>query len=214
MYNWVSDKKLLKLMNMECSSIINEYKMLINKDGNLKVDIKLVGSGARNMILQNGKDPIDLDYNLMIQRDKVGITNDPKELKSAIMQAFRECLPRGTHVCDSTSAITVRSNNFVINGYRYSADFAIMFDDEFQKRLSDLRTQKGVSARDMSLSIGQNPNYINTIESGRAMPSMSVFLSICDYLKITPSEFFNTENSQPEKLRTAIKNLQKLIKIY
>ena len=85
-----------------------------------------------------------------------------------------------------------------------------MFDDEFQKRLSDLRTQKGVSARDMSLSIGQNPNYINTIEAGRAMPSMSVFLSICDYLKITPSEFFNTENSQPEKLRTAIKNLQKL----
>lgn len=86
----------------------------------------------------------------------------------------------------------------------------IMFDDEFQKRLYHLRTQKGVSARDMSLSIGQNPNYINFIESGRAMPSMSVFLSICDYLKITPSEFFNTENSQPEKLRTAIKNLQKL----
>lgn len=85
-----------------------------------------------------------------------------------------------------------------------------MFDDEFQKRLYHLRTQKGVSARDMSLSIGQNPNYINFIESGRAMPSMSVFLSICDYLKITPSEFFNTENSQPEKLRTAIKNLQKL----
>lgn len=85
-----------------------------------------------------------------------------------------------------------------------------MFDEEFQKRLYDLRTQKKVSARDMSLSIGQNPNYINFIESGRAMPSMSVFLSICDYLQITPSEFFNIENQQPEKLRTAIKNLQKL----
>ena len=85
-----------------------------------------------------------------------------------------------------------------------------MYEKDFVDRLIILRLQKSVSARDMSLSIGQNQNYINNIENGKTMPSMSAFFSICDYLKITPSEFFNTENSQPEKLRTAIKNLQKL----
>ncbi|MEG2297004.1 MAG: helix-turn-helix transcriptional regulator, partial [Clostridium sp.] len=46
---------------------------------------------------------------------------------------------------------------------------------DFSKRLYELRICQGVSARDMSLSIGQNPSYINKIESGKAMPSMDVF---------------------------------------
>lgn len=85
-----------------------------------------------------------------------------------------------------------------------------MFDDEFQKRLRELRLHKNVSARDMSLSIGQNQNYINRIENGTNMPSMSAFLSICDYLNITPSEFFDTNNAQPERMRRLIKQLQNL----
>lgn len=85
-----------------------------------------------------------------------------------------------------------------------------MYNDDFVKRLIQLRQNKNVSARNMSLSIGQSPNYIFSIESGKTMPSMSAFLSICDYLGITPSEFFDTHNAQPERLREAIKNLQKL----
>lgn len=38
-----------------------------------------------------------------------------------------------------------------------------MYEKEFAQRLAQLRTQKGISARDMSLSIGQNPGYINTM---------------------------------------------------
>ena len=45
-----------------------------------------------------------------------------------------------------------------------------MYDDLFAERLSYLRGQQGISARDMSLSIGQNPGYINNIESGKALP--------------------------------------------
>lgn len=87
-----------------------------------------------------------------------------------------------------------------------------MFEEEFSLRLARLRTEKGVSARDMSLSIGQNPAYINFIETGKAMPSMSAFFFICDYLEITPSEFFDTESEQPEELRKLIKNLKRLDK--
>ena len=57
----------------------------------------------------------------------------------------------------------------------------IMYEKEFAQRLTQLRTQKGISARDMSLSIGQNPGYINTIENGKSFPTMVNFFYICDY---------------------------------
>ena len=60
---------------------------------------------------------------------------------------------------------------------------------------------KGASARDMSLSIGQSQSYINNIENGINYPSMTVFFYICDYLGITPKEFFDTEAEDPVKER-------------
>ena len=87
-----------------------------------------------------------------------------------------------------------------------------MFEEDFSLRLARLRTEKGVSARDMSLSIGQNPAYINNIETGKAMPSMSAFFFICDYLEITPKEFFDMDAEQPEELRKLTENLKRLDK--
>ncbi|MEG2732291.1 MAG: helix-turn-helix transcriptional regulator, partial [Clostridium sp.] len=71
---------------------------------------------------------------------------------------------------------------------------------DFSKRLYELRICQGVSARDMSLSIGQNPSYINKIESGKAMPSMDVFFYICDFLSISPAEFFEEKKKFPQKI--------------
>ena len=85
-----------------------------------------------------------------------------------------------------------------------------MYDEDFQARLSKLRNEKGVSARDMSLSIGQNPGYIHNIENGKALPSMSVFFFICDYLGISPSEFFDVDNSNPGKLKPIIEKMKTL----
>ena len=72
-----------------------------------------------------------------------------------------------------------------------------MEKEEFARRLTQLRINKGVSARDMSLSLGQSANYINAIENGVNYPSMTVFFYICEYFGITPSEFFDTENKNP-----------------
>lgn len=85
-----------------------------------------------------------------------------------------------------------------------------MYDKEFALRLAKLRVQKGVSARDMSLSIGQNAGYINNIESGKALPSMSAFFYICEYLNVTPCEFFEKNSECPEKIRDITENLKKL----
>jgi len=69
----------------------------------------------------------------------------------------------------------------------------------FCKRLTQLRMNRGVSARDMSLSIGQSPNYIIGIEGGKNYPSMETFFYICDYFGITPKEFFDIESTNPTK---------------
>ena len=74
-----------------------------------------------------------------------------------------------------------------------------MYEDKFYNRLSQLRMKKGVSAREMSISLGQNPGYINSIESGKALPTMSNFFYICDYLDISPMEFFNFDIINPKE---------------
>lgn len=85
-----------------------------------------------------------------------------------------------------------------------------MYDEDFSLRLAQLRNKKGVSARDMSLSIGQNAGYINSIESGKSFPSMTVFFYICEYLQISPRDFFDDDSRNPEKLNEIISNLKKL----
>ena len=85
-----------------------------------------------------------------------------------------------------------------------------MLEEEFRNRLRELRNKKDVSARDMSLSLGQNPAYINNIESGKSLPSMSVFFFICEYLNITPMEFFDLENGNPNENNAIWENLKYL----
>ena len=78
--------------------------------------------------------------------------------------------------------------------------------EEFIKRLVELRMKKGVSARDMSLSIGQCVNYINSIESGKSLPSLNGLFYICEYFGITPAEFFDIKTQKPVKLKELVKS--------
>ena len=69
-------------------------------------------------------------------------------------------------------------------------------DEQFiRDRISSLREEKGISERKMSLDLGHSTSYIRSIISGRSMPSMREFLYICEYLDISPQEFFNEKKS-------------------
>lgn len=85
-----------------------------------------------------------------------------------------------------------------------------MYEDFVPERMAKLRTQKGVSARDMSLSLGQANNYINNIENKKTLPSMQSFFYICEYLGVTPKEFFDEENANPETLREFLSEAKRL----
>ena len=70
--------------------------------------------------------------------------------------------------------------------------------------------KKNVSEYRMSLDLGHSKSYIQSIVSGRAMPSMSEFLYICEYLGVTPREFFDTDTENPvllEQVTDALKSL-------
>ena len=86
----------------------------------------------------------------------------------------------------------------------------MFLEEDFAKRLAELRAKKKVSARDMSLSIGQCSGYISNIENGHNLPSMAVFFYICDYLGVTPCEFFEVENNDPATLSPIFEQIKKL----
>lgn len=70
-----------------------------------------------------------------------------------------------------------------------------MEEQFIRDRISKLREQKQVSERKMSLDLGHSTSYIRSITSGRSLPSMSEFLYICEYLGVTPMEFFNEDKA-------------------
>lgn len=73
-----------------------------------------------------------------------------------------------------------------------------MTEQFFRDRLRYLRNERKISAREMSIELGQNEAYINKLETGKCSISMSSFFRICSYLEISPSDFFNENinNSQ------------------
>lgn len=77
-------------------------------------------------------------------------------------------------------------------------------------RITALRIKKGISEYKMSLDLGHSKSYIQSISSGKALPSLSEFLSICDYLNVTPKDFFDEEQKNPDlinELNNLIKDL-------
>lgn len=86
-----------------------------------------------------------------------------------------------------------------------------MIDSDFiSDRIAKLRTEKNISARDMSLSLGQSQSYINNIENRKALPSMQMFLYICEFLKIEPKDFFEEDIASPGTLYEAAETFKSL----
>lgn len=72
-------------------------------------------------------------------------------------------------------------------------------DEKFvRNRISELRIKKGVSEYRMSTDLGHSKSYIQSISSGKSLPSFTEFLYICEYLGVTPKEFFDNDFAEPQ----------------
>lgn len=79
-----------------------------------------------------------------------------------------------------------------------------------RERITQLRLQKGISEYKMSYDLGHSRGYINNISSGKTLPSMTEFFAICDYLEITPLEFFDNNTKNPQLSNAVINATEKL----
>ena len=79
MYHFLEDKKFEKEMRGLCGEIMQNLCHNLSCNYDIGANFYLVGSGARNMIMQNENEPVDLDYNLEI--NKFNDFNDCKKLK-------------------------------------------------------------------------------------------------------------------------------------
>ena len=108
-------------------------------------DIRLIGSVDKRLVTQNSDESFDLDYNIILQKDKKGLLDNPKQIKDIFVARFNKVLKQYvsgyTHACDSTSVITAKiiRNNQI----EFSFDVAIIVegDDGYFYRLThDKRT--------------------------------------------------------------------------
>lgn len=84
-------------------------------------------------------------------------------------------------------------------------------DEQFiRERITELRTKKGISEYKMSLDLGHSRSYMQGISSGRTLPSLSEFLYICDYLEISPKDFFDDSIENPALLQSILDKLKEL----
>lgn len=83
-------------------------------------------------------------------------------------------------------------------------------DSYIRDRITKLRIEKNVSERQMSADLNKSSGYIQNISSGKSLPKMHEFLSICEYFNITPAEFFNEKLDSTRKQRELMSALEGL----
>jgi len=109
MYHYVTDRTFLGAMRALCADTINRLVQKINNDGVMEVRAFLIGSGAKNLVTQNGKEDVDLDYNLCILR-LYDESMDEGQIKKYAADMFNIVLKeKGLGTCrPSTSCLTTK----------------------------------------------------------------------------------------------------------
>ncbi|MBP3344716.1 MAG: helix-turn-helix transcriptional regulator [Clostridia bacterium] len=85
-----------------------------------------------------------------------------------------------------------------------------MIQNFIRKRVATLRLSKNLSARKLSIELGQGPNYITHIENGQSNVSIESLENICDYFEISLADFFDGKTEYPLQYRKIIDELNKL----
>ena len=82
--------------------------------------------------------------------------------------------------------------------------------DFIRHRITELRMKKGVSEYKMSLDLGHSRSYVQSITSGRSLPSIAEFIYICEYLNVTPKAFFDESEAEPILIQKALDGMRTL----
>lgn len=130
-------------LNIWCRNIIAEVQRELQPF--FTVDVHLIGSGEKKLVSQDENGEFDLDYNLVIQKDKKNLIKDPKQIKMMFMRTFEKVLKARcknyVHSYDRTSVV---SNKIKYNEMNFKFDVAIMYkenNDCYYKLINDKEGQ-------------------------------------------------------------------------
>ncbi len=128
-------------------------------------DIRLIGSGDKRLVTQNSDESFDLDYNIILQKDKKGLLDNPKQIKELFVNRFKVILEENVSgynfVSDSTSVITaklIRDNKI-----EFSFDVAIMVEGDdgyFYRLIHDKGTNRYIWNQ-----VKQSANYFERFKA-------------------------------------------------
>lgn len=109
MYKFANQKEAGELANW-CLDVLHDVQKEVSSY--FTFDIRLIGSGEKKLITQNEDNAFDLDYNIILQRDKQNLLDSPKRIKEIFIQAFNNVLHERIsdykYASDSTSVITLK----------------------------------------------------------------------------------------------------------
>ena len=149
MFNYVEDKEFLSCVRKLCGKIMQDFCHYLKEDYNIGTIFYLVGSGAKNLIVQNASLPIDLDYNLEIVRCED--YEDCKFIKECARKSFNKALNEHSWKdCeDSKSSLTTGKVHFVKgNPTEFSMDVCIVCKDTEEHFYRLIHKKTGLTYRD------------------------------------------------------------------
>lgn len=77
-------------------------------------------------------------------------------------------------------------------------------------RITELRMEKNVSERGMSLELGKSESYIRSITSGLTLPSLKEMFNIVSYFGISITDFFAPAEETDGRYHRLCERLRKL----
>ena len=180
MYHFVIDKEFLKRVQSLCTNDLRELVKLLLDEG-ISTQFILVGSGGRNMVTQNENEPIDLDYNLFIQ--KCDDINDCRYLKETIRKNLNKIMRRNglSDVEDSTSALTSKCVYFKdMPNSQFSMDVCIVAKDRDGNWYRLIHEKTGYTYQDRYFW-NQVPNSSKVSQKAKSLKANNLWEEVRQY---------------------------------
>lgn len=131
MYKFVSIAETKRYRD-DCSETLTDLRDLLWEEYDIKSEFVLVGSGARNLVTQNGEGPFDLDYNLIISRMPDVFCNDLRKLKNTVISSLNKIAQNNwfSDGHDSTSVVASYLYFKDTPNVKFSFDIAILWKNK------------------------------------------------------------------------------------
>lgn len=136
MYRFANQKDVKELAKW-CESIIKNVQKEVKEY--ITFSFELIGSGGKKLVTQNDEQAFDLDYNLIVQKDKAGLIDYPRDLKNIVRNAFdrvlRENVEGYSGSKDSKSVISVVFTDGIKRTFSFDVAIYVEADNGYMYRL-------------------------------------------------------------------------------